>query len=75
MASVYQTPLSIVPTSRDKVSLLHLNNYIYFVTYNSITPNLFSNGRLGSLLHDYHATDFNNIFVSDDNGHNTNDPQ
>jgi hypothetical protein len=64
MASVYQTHLLVVPTSRDNVSLLHLNNYIYFITYNSITPNLFSNGRLGSLLQDYHATDITPMILS-----------
>jgi hypothetical protein len=36
MANVYQTSLSVVPPSRDDVSLLHLNNYIHFVTYTTI---------------------------------------
>jgi hypothetical protein len=50
MANVYQTPPSMAPASRDNVRLLRLNNYIHFVTYTIIAPNLLSNGGFGSLL-------------------------
>ena len=69
-------PQSVAPTSRDEVSLLHLNNYIHFITYNVIDPNLFSNDGLCCLLYDDRATDFvNNMFASDGCVHNSNYPQ
>jgi hypothetical protein len=42
MTNIYQTSPTLVESSRDGVSLLHLNNYIYIFTYNVITHNLFS---------------------------------
>jgi hypothetical protein len=50
MTYVYQTPLAILTTSRDEVSLLVINNYIYFITYNAITYNLFFSDGFCSLL-------------------------
>jgi hypothetical protein len=37
MANIYQNPSTSVASSRDKVGLLVLSNYIYFVTYNNTT--------------------------------------
>jgi ubiquitin C-terminal hydrolase len=52
MANIFHTPPIVVEASKDNASLSYLNNYIYFITYNSITHILFSNGGLCSLLQD-----------------------
>ena len=75
MANVYQTPPASIAAPREEVSLLAINNYIYFVTSNCVTHNLFSNGGFCSLLQSDRATDFvNNIFASGGSGHNSNEP-
>lgn len=46
MTNIYQTSPTVVESSRDGVSLLDLNNYIYIFTYNAITHNLFSKDKV-----------------------------
>jgi hypothetical protein len=74
VANIYQTLLPVISTCIEEISLLLLNNYIHFVTYNAITHNLSLMVTLFFITQDEEATRLlNNIFNSGGSKHSYND--